>query len=27
VRYPAGGQFDVEQLSNEDDRLTHGVPR
>ena len=27
VRYPAGGQFDVEQFGNEDDWLPTGAPR
>lgn len=27
VRYPVGGQFDVEQFSNEDDQLSTGAPR
>lgn len=27
VRYPVGGQFDVAQFSNEDDRLSTGAPR
>jgi hypothetical protein len=27
VRYPAGGQFDMEQFSNEDDWLVAGAPR
>jgi anti-sigma factor RsiW len=27
VRYPVGGQFDVEQFSNEDDWLSSGAPR
>jgi anti-sigma factor RsiW len=27
VRYPVGGQFDVEQYSNEDDWLNSGAPR
>jgi hypothetical protein len=27
VRYPVGGQFDVEQYSNEDDWLSSGAPR
>jgi len=27
VRYPAGGQFDVEQVSNENDWLPSGAPR
>jgi hypothetical protein len=27
VRYPAGGQFDIEQRTNEDDWLNTGAPR